>query len=351
MHKKELSIVFFAVCACLLGATVVGTLPSIVKPGGIQIDRELMYITEGAKVFVHNLRDLSLAFTFGKEGEGPGEVKALPQYINKLHILPGHLVLESQQKMVWFDRQGHYTDRELKKTSPMILQATPFDDGFVIGTLRFDENRQVMLHVISLCDKEMKTIKDLCRMPFMQQGQPPKARLDMMFDYPETVIYQDRIFVERSHDGFFIDVFDLRGNKVQTITAPCSRRPVTEGYKKKRLEEMKQDTLVSLLGGWNQFRHLYELTFPDVFPPIRSMNLSGEEIYLEIHAGEDENIQYQVINHQGETIKTVRLPILPRYSAIDSLLGARRYTIYRGKLYFLQEDIETEEWILHCQEI
>ena len=74
-------------------AEKVGELRDLARPQGMVIKGEHLYVIEGATLFCYQLPSLRLIKTFGKEGEGPGEIQ-------KVSLLPNRIVSCSSGLMV-----------------------------------------------------------------------------------------------------------------------------------------------------------------------------------------------------------------------------------------------------------
>ncbi len=79
----KLKIILFITCWGLfsllnLQAQKVAVFKEFGQPGSINIGNGCIYIQEKTTVFIYNLEDYKFVNKFGKEGEGPGELKINP---------------------------------------------------------------------------------------------------------------------------------------------------------------------------------------------------------------------------------------------------------------------------------
>ncbi len=67
--KKSLILIFVFFFAFFTFAGEKAVLPELLRPNGLTIDGEKMYISDGPTVFVYSLKDFKLQKKFGSEGE------------------------------------------------------------------------------------------------------------------------------------------------------------------------------------------------------------------------------------------------------------------------------------------
>lgn len=285
-----------------------------------------------------------------KEGQGPGELPAAPNYSNKITVFKDHVVAECQNKLIYFSKDGEL-QKEIKKNSFTIIQSIPVGKNYAVSKLTPAENGKSMYHSICLYNSEMKEIKELYRMKFMQQGQPPKAELNMLFDSPGFRIYDNKIFVEESADGFIIDVFDENGKKLYRIRKDFKKRKISNKYKEGIIEHIKNDSLIKVLGGWDNFKNLFQFYFPDTFPAIKDIEVSNNRIYVQTYNESNNREECIIMDLRGKVKKSVSLPKFKNISLIGSILGTKLHTIQNDILYYLLENEDTEEWEFHRVQI
>ncbi len=63
-------------------------LKDIFDPGMISVRDEEMIVVEGPTVYVFSLPDVSMKLSFGKKGQGPGEMTSFPYIYNRAIPLP-----------------------------------------------------------------------------------------------------------------------------------------------------------------------------------------------------------------------------------------------------------------------
>ena len=341
--KKIILILMLLFISLTLASEKLGTLSDLLKPESITVQGNDLYIVEGATIHVYSIADLKLQIKFGKKGQGPGEMPAAPNYSNKITVFKDHVVAECQNKLVYFSKEGKL-QKEIKKTSFTIIQSIPVGKNFAVSKLTPAEDGKTMYHSISLFNSEMKEIKELYRMKFMQQGQPPEAKLNMLFDHPGFKVFDNKIFIEESIEGFIIDVFDENGKKMYRIQKDFEKKKIPGKYKENIIEGLKNDFMIKALGGWDNFKTLFKYYFPETFPAIQGIEVSNNKIYVQTYNERNNQDEFIIMDLKGKVKKTIFLPKFRNISLIGSILGAKLHTIQNDILYYLSENEDTEEW-------
>jgi hypothetical protein len=348
--RKIILILMILLISWTLESKKLGSLPDLMKPESITVHGNELYIVEGAIIHVYSIKDLKPQRKFGKQGQGPGELPVAPNYSNKITIFKDHVVAECQNKLIYFSKEGEL-QKEIRKNSFTIIQSIPVGKNYAVSKLTPADNGKNMYHSVCLFNSEMKEIKELYRMKFMQQGQPPKAELNMLFDSPGFRIYDNKIFVEESADGFIIDVFDENGKKLYRIRKDFKKKKIPDKYKESVIEHIKSDALIKILGGWDNFKNLFQLYFPDTFPAIRDIEVANNKIYVQTYNESNNREECIIMDLRGKIEKRVFLPKFKNISLVGSILGTKLHTIQNDVLYYLSENEDTEEWEFHRVQI
>src|SRR4030042_944005 len=133
------------------------TLKGVFEPGMIKIADGKTYVVEGANILVFSLQDLSLIHQFGKQGEGPGEVKVVDFWYNSVTVLPGQIFVDGYDKVVYFSKEGQFI-REAKKPVG-ISQMAPVGDNFAAVKLDSIEGA-VQYQCLCLYDSDLKFVRE-----------------------------------------------------------------------------------------------------------------------------------------------------------------------------------------------
>lgn len=328
----------------------VGSLPEVMKPSSINVCGDELYIMENGVILVYSLKDLKLLRKFGRKGDGPGELQVVPNYSNKLTAYPQYILVETFAKLIYFSKDGTL-QKEMRKKSPLYFKTLPVAKNFVINKLKIDQDQKIVYNCVSLFNAEMNEIKELCSQEHFQQGVPPAIKIDMLLEMPQFGIVDDKIFVEESPKGFYIQVYDSQGNKLYKIEKEYEKIEVTDANENDVIEQFKKDPLIKLQGGWEQIRRIIKPMFPKIFPAIQGLEVSNKKIYVQTYKVKENKEEYVTMDIKGNIINRVYLHKFDNVTLVGKMLGTKLHTIYNDKLYYLLENEDEEEWELHVEEI
>ncbi len=349
MKKYELFVVFWLMTGFVFSAYV-GSLPEVMKPYNIKIAGSELYVMEDYNVSVYSLKDLKLIRKFGKKGEGPGEIQILPSYSNKLDVYPDYILVETPLKLIYFKKEGTFL-KEIKKKSYLYLITLPVGKNFVINKALLDRERKIAYSCICLFDPKMNEIKELYRQKHPQQGFTPPLELDMTLDLPLFEVADDKIFIEESPEGFIIDVFDSKGSKLYRIKKEFEKIKISDDRKDEMFKRFIENPAIKAQGGWEQVKNRVKLIYPDTFPAIKGIAVSGNKLYVQTHKRKDNKEEYVIMDLKGKVLKKVYIHRFENVTLNGEIFGTKLHTIYNDKLYYLMENEDEEEWGLHVEEI
>lgn len=336
MRKMKLIIllVLFGHYVC---AEKVATFHDFFKPGGIEVDKTQIYITEGTTVFVYSLEDFRLKKKFGKKGQGPQEFLEWSDREGiTVNIQADHIVVGSRGKVSFFTLDGNYVT-DIKTTFGRTIK--PFGRQFVGNESNYGKD-QTLYKTIYIYDAEFNRLKEIYKTESFIQLRRGKGFL--FFSSPfEYYLFEDKIFVIGGNN-FVIDVFDRNGEKIYSIKREYERLKVTEAHKGEALNYFKTDSLRKDRYQWIK----KNIRFPDYFPAIRSLNIANKKVYVRTYKKVEGNTEFFIFDTEGKLLKKVFLPIYEMH-ARDSY----PFTIYNGKRYQLIENPETGDYELHVIKI
>jgi len=354
MSKKTIFLSLVFVLAGFIFPARVGVLTEVMKPDTIAVSGDNLYVVEGAAVYIYSLKDLRFVKKFGKQGDGPGEVNAFNGFPNKIDISPRHILIDSPTKLAYFSLDGEYI-KEKRKTTPVVIGYVSMGDNFVVRKLEQGADKKTY-SCICIVDPDFKEVKELYRHLWMQQGNPPATTtIDMIMDFAIYNVYENKIFVDESDNGFHIEVFDDKGNKLYKIEKDYQEIKVTAKDREEAENRFREDPFIKAqearLGGWNQLKALFSMNFPDTFPPIRDMAVSDGKIYVQTYKKMDGKDEYLVMDLKGNLIKRAYVPAFENTPMLARMMGAKLHVIKGGKLVYLEENIDDEEWELYIETI
>jgi len=351
------SIIYLIVIIMMLMTTATATssiapsvLTELMRPEAIDVSEGKLYIVEGTTFHVYTLNPLKRIASFGKKGEGPGELKEFI-YPNSLTAFPDKLIVEGFNKLIFYDKKSLKYQSEIKKRG-FLLKVQPVGKNFV--GIRITSTRKGYSGLsLSLMDNQLNTLKEL----YLQEISDSDTQVDMVTDTIHFSIYKDNIYVEESDKGFVIEVFDSQGNRLREIKKQIPASPVTEKVKTSLMANFKNDKLVNLMakrsGGWDNFKKNMSFKFPETFPQIKHIKVIDDKIYVSTYQTDGNNLKFVIMDLKGNILSQPFLP-LPKQPTFSTLaMGAENlfYAIENDTYYYLRENEDTEEWELHTVKI
>jgi hypothetical protein len=336
-----------------LSAEKVGSLPEVMKPDNITIADGELLVAEGANIYIYSLDNLVLVKKIGKEGEGPGEIQAIPNFPTRVVALSDLLLVEGPNKLLYFSRAGEYI-KEFRKPG-QVTRFLPVGGNFVAARIAFGDDNQTLYSSVDLYDKDIKHIKGLYRQPFVQQGAPPNIKMDMAMDFINIQVHGDKIYIEKSPDGFIVEVFNKDGEKLYEINSP--QKPVKVGSADRLMmeTEFREDPWtkpqIKALGGWDEAKKLFKMQFPENYPAIKTLDVADGRLIVQTHRSLDDKDEYIIMDLNGENQKRVFIPRRVPAPMMARIMGVKRYAIQNGTLYYIKENLDEEEWEIHREQI
>jgi hypothetical protein len=333
------------------GAARTITLPEVLKPDAIAVDENHIYITEFPTIYIYSLENLKLIKTFGKKGEGPGEIMSFNRAY--LHTQPGGIILSTRHKVLYFTKQGEFI-KQLKSNPSTWGGLKPVGNHFV--SMARATKGDTYLISVNLYSHDIKMIKELQACRFWFQHETTGKDLETLnIQFPQHHVSKDKIFVKGVDEGFIIHVFDQNGNKLHTINRDYEKIKVTETDKKRYLDYFRTSTMFG-----KHFERLKDrFTFPRYFPAIQTFIAADGKLYIVTYKKQGAKSEVLILDSQGKLLRQVFLPIYPDDEIFSRILENRitkqisnaAFAIKNGKLYQIRENIEKKTWELDIYEI
>lgn len=331
-----------------------GVLDGVLKPSTIDIQKDRLFVMDTEQVRIYSMKDLSLIKSFGKTGEGPGEYKIHPDIPLSLRAFNDFLIVESIDKLSYFSLDGKYLKE--KRKSPLLGKISQIGKNYIGRRIVHPQDGSFSTSAIKIFDHNFKEIGELYKQKFIRQGAYPNFRWVMG---KETLFYQvtnNKIFLEKSDKGFIIDVYDFKGNKLYEIKKDYRKIPITSKDKKNMIKDMEMDpdtqVILKKYGfKWNDFSKNFKYEFPSHRPPIKSMEIDNNKIYISTFRTENNKVETIVMDLKGNVLKTAFIEPSAKEWIMALLLGIKLETIHNDKIYYIKENEDEEEWELFVQEI
>jgi hypothetical protein len=206
-------------------------------------------------------------------------------------------------------------------------------ENFVFLATQFDfKNRRINI-TVRILNNDLEKTKDI------YTGVDENVILHLSSDtggedkkmtphYFDVTAANGKIFIADSKKGFFIEVFDHTGKKLNTIQIDTENIPVGDDFKKKAMEKLKQSKDWELVKNNNFIFHKY-------FPRIKSFSADGDRIYAQTHKARENENEFIILDSKGNIIKKLFLP------AMDVV-----YTFRDSVYYYMKDNEASEEWEL-----
>jgi hypothetical protein len=321
-----------------LTAEKLATLEGVFKPFFLAVDDQRFYVTEGVTISIYSLQDFSLKKKFGKAGEGPQEFKQAPVGITMVMVYPqpDALVVNSLGKVSLFSRDGNFI-KEMKSpvSGQMLGMFQPLGNQFVgMGLSSGTGGGQSLNLTINLYDADLKKIKEITSVPFIQRG-----RMEFPMVTPAFYVADNKVIVGGQQE-FAVNVLAADGRKVTSITRPYKPLKVTEEYKKGIHDTFK----TTMKEAYEIIKNI--MTFADEFPPIQMIYVDNRTIYIQTYMQENGKNEFFIYDLSGKFLTRLLLPF-------SYLNGAQPCptAIKNNKLYQLVENEDEETWELHATKI
>jgi len=321
----------------------VGNLPEVSVPIHIRIDNNQVYIADDqASVHFYSLKGAALTYQkqVAHRGEGPQECIAEPFMILTNDIL----YMFTFGKCMYFTRDGNYL-KEFRVNSSIFKTVVPVGDKFATRKYNGGYNN----FEISICSLSKDRLLEHHKLLYVYSLKKylRKGNKVQSIWYPDRFfysVYDDKVFIFDSTRGLFTEIYDANGNKLNQIKLDVERIKVPDDIKKAVEEKVKNSPY------WEQFNSTYYLDFPEYYPPFRDFAVDDGKIYFITYKQKnplklEENSREVVIaDWKGKLLKRTFITIDPR-------AGFDTFYINKGKFYYVVDNVETEEWELHAEDI
>ena len=355
MNIKKILLIFFIMLGIVISVYPEnrGVLPEVMKPSMIDVSEDRLYVMDAEQIHVYSLKELKHINSFGRKGEGPGEYQIIPQMPLRLYADKQIVMIESINKVLMFDHDGNYK-KEIRKR-PFINIIQPAGQNFIGRRIIQPRDGSESSSSVWIYDREMKDVKKLYQQKFIQQGNFPKLRLNMGKDFLLFSVYRDMVFIERSMDGPFIDVYDANGKKLYEVKIPYDKRRITRAYKDFVEKELGQDPhIVGQLRAnqmsWKEFSKNFIYEYPEFYPSVQTLEVTNGKIYVKTFDIKEGKEKYLIMDLKGKLLKTLYLKPTVKKWIMSTMMGINLEIIRNDKVYYLAVN-EDEEWELHEQAI
>jgi len=348
--KTRVAAVLILALSPFIQAERLGVLEGVLKPQMIRVAGDELFVAEGQYIHVFSLPGLQKKFRIGKDGEGPGEFKLDPARTIIFSVHPGFILAESRNKIVYFDRSGAFMKEQRKL--PGILQVLPLGGNYAVLRLQYGAGGESYF-VASVMDAEFKEIRAVYRQKFFNF----KGKINALPDGLNLCVSGQHLWVEESPDGFVIEVFDARGERVRRIEKEVAPLSVTAAHRRRGLADlMKIPALRRAVKEQGKAKVMNDLSpnlvYPDHLPAIGYITADKDAVYVSTPRRENGKVEFLRLDSAGKVIKSFFLPAAKEVDFLVRMQGDKNYFTIDGGTYYYLDFVESEDdeaWEVHAE--
>jgi len=321
-------------------------LKEVLKPTGLSVGGQFLYVSQGRGFLVYRLPDMVFLRQAGIKGEGPGEFRISPN----IRAFSSEVHVTAMGKVMSFKPGGDFL-RERKipfRFNPYLYPLLPLGRGFAGFNLERVAGKPGFRFHAHIYGPDWKDLALIHRggAPPVPPPPPPgmtprKVSWPVAGHYLDLDVWEERVYIADTREGFRIRVFDSSGKRVHEIRLNEAPKRMTSDFRRGYLAHRRRSP------GWEREKHWLEFRFPEVFPAFFAFRVRDGKIYVVTYKKRETG--YEVIsldlagNILGRTYAFAREPF-DRLSEAGT--PVRDFDIQDGTLYFLRENGQTENWEL-----
>ena len=328
MKKIVVFLIFFFTIFFVSGKKLT-TFDNIYKPYKFQIKGNDLYVVDGWVIKLFSMKDFKFITQFGKKGEGPGEFKYYPQIM----VFPDQVFVSSTGKVTSFTRNGKLIKEKRTQNQFYVYKVKR---NYLVSKFNFNPKRLSAIVNIKVLDKNFNIIKKIYTYTFPKgdfrafvKGLTKKQNLNMPPNYFNTITDGDFIFIGNTKKGFYIEIYDHKGEKVNTIIKNLEKLKVSDEYKKKEMDKLKKSK------NWDRDKTMFNYIFPEYFPAYKKLIINNNKIYALTYKTDGEKQELVILDFQGNILKKTFVP------------EEKYYNICNNKFYYFVDNEEDEVMEFH----
>ena len=330
MKKTSVFLIFFFIIFFVSGEKL-ATFDNIYRPYKFQVEGNDLYVVDGSVIKLISMKDFKFITQFGKKGEGPGEFKYSPQIV----VFPDQVFVSSRGKVTFFTRNGKLIN-EKRVQNQIVIGVYRVKGNYFGAKPNFNPKKLYAIVNIKVLDSDFNIIKEIYTYTFpkgdfkvIAKGLTKKQNLNMLPNYFNTITDGDFIFIGDTNKGFFIEIYDHEGNRVNTIKKNIEKLKVSDKYKKKEMDKLKKSK------NWDQNKKMFNYIFPKYFPAYKKLIVNNNKIYVLTYKTDGEKRELIILDFQGDILKKTFVP------------EEKYYNICNNKFYYFVDNEEDEVMEFH----
>jgi hypothetical protein len=172
---------------------------------------------------------------------------------------------------------------------------------------------------------------------FPRDSRTNKLIVDLLVHHNRVVITQKYVVIGDSQQGFYFMVFDHEGRLVREINRKLNPRRVTAEDKNFIMDEYI--TARKALNFWEWDKARRDFVFSSYFPEYIDFFVQDDKLYVFGYPMPNGKQEVSILDIKGQWFKKKVI----HFIGIDYFYR-KRYFVYRGVLYYLFDNDETEKW-------
>ena len=198
---------------------------------------------------------------------------------------------------------------------------------------------------------DFRLLQSFCQVdsPFLppppRPGTKPAAKIDynVIGECLDFDAADGKIFLADSRKGFFISVFNQKGDLLYEINNKYKKIKVPEAFEEEYMREERKSE------NWERLKMLYNYVFKEYYPPFFTFKVSDRKIYAVTYEKTEEKYEVVVMDPGGNVLKrSFAFPLDPTKREVHGFPPySTTYDISKDHIYYLVEDPEAETWELY----
>jgi len=314
-------------------------LDEVLKPEKFAVGNGYIYVLEKTTIHIYDQKTYKYVGKFGKQGEGPREIKK-NMFGAPIGVIPhrGKVIITSSAKVSFFTATGKYI-REQRVAQ--FDNFYPFGDRYIcISQAEKKGNDATRVLALFIADKDLKKGKVIYKSDF-------EVGMNFKWEFPITPFYpsatDNKVFVIDGRNGFAINIYDKAGNKTGRIFKKVEKIKIPDSFRKKTIKWFK--TNPNYKKAWDFFKT--KIAFKKYYPPIHNMFANNNKLYIFTNTMKDDLRECIITDFNGKEIKRKFLYSPENYGMDFKFMADLENNYY----YWIVENEDDETWELYKENI
>jgi hypothetical protein len=285
-------------------------------------------------VVLYSRKDYRPLIQFGRPGQGPGEFSIILQ----TYVSPESIMITTSERISIFSHQGKLLE-EIK--NPQLYPIIKLENGF------FQKRYQGEIITYEILDNKFKRKKELYSTRLEHLPIDPKTNkriANLVYHHKHGLVTQHNIVIGDTEKGFYFKIFDHKGRLIREISHQVDRRRVNAEDKKMLMDELIERAKKSRR--WELLKSKVNYIFSKYFPAYFDFFVQDEKLYVFGYPMPNKKQNVSIFDLKGELLSSKIIPYIG-----GNYFRHQMYFIYKGSLYYLFDNEESEKWELRAAKI